>query len=101
MGGLFFARQTARDFRERPPIFNRQTDVSVIESWMTLKYISRSFGVPEIELEKQLELPALTYQKSNLNKIAKDTNQDTEVLIQKIQKIVVEFQATHPTPPPR
>ena len=38
---------------------------------------------------------------TSIDKIAKETNQDISTVIEKIQKLIVEFQAAHPTPPPR
>jgi hypothetical protein len=100
LGGLYGLRLT-RQFQDRPPLHNRQSDVSGIQEWMTLRYVARAYGTPEPELEKALGIPAHTYERSSLSQIAKATGTSTEHIITKVRETITSFQSAHPTPQPK
>ena len=82
-----------------PPVRERQSDVSVIRDWMTLGYVSKTYGIPGPDLEKSLNLQPDDYRKMSIEAIAKKNNKSSDELLESIRKVVTEFQKTHPTPP--
>ncbi len=81
------------------PLRVRQTDVSTIQPWMTLGYVSKVYGVPLPELEKKLDLPFGTDARASITKLAAEKNETPDDFIQKIRTSVSTFQQAHPAPP--
>lgn len=83
----------------RPPPMPRETNVSLIQEWMTIPYISRTYGVPMPELFEKLSLDSEKDSRSSLVAIAKQKNIETDSLINSLKNIISEFQASHSKPP--
>jgi hypothetical protein len=84
----------------RPPPIPRQTDVSLIQEWMTVPFIARSYKIPEAILYEKLEIDPLNNRKSNLSSIATKTGKSTPQIINQIKNVISEFQKNQPSPPP-
>jgi hypothetical protein len=60
---LFFGLRALQSFRRMPPFPTRppkpsETEVDTIRSWMSLKFISKAYGVPPDYLHTYLEIPS-------------------------------------------
>jgi hypothetical protein len=99
--GLVVAGVSARRMFRRPrgPLPPRQTDVTLIASWMTVPYIARTFGVPPEELYGGVGIPREGNDRKSLNDLAADTGRSPGELLAAVQAVVQDFQASHPAPP--
>ncbi len=95
---LVLGYQLAHRIEHRPFPIPRETNVNLIQSWMTLRYISHTYKVPEEELQKKLSLENIDTSRLSIAKISKQTNQSTDTLITKIKTVIKEFQTSHPRP---
>jgi len=96
MGGKFVSR--ALYFG--PPV-PRETNVKLIQEWMTIPYISRTYGVPVEVFSTELNLEEGVYRRMNIEDIAKKMNVTSPQLIEQLQEVIVKFQSEHQSPPPR
>lgn len=87
---------TRVDHQPRP--IPRQTNVTLIQTWMTLPYISKVYGVPMPEFEKELGV-AKADQNKSIEALAKKMNTSPQALLGEIQKIIANFQIEHSKPP--
>lgn len=83
----------------RPPLQPRETNISLIQDWMTIPYISRTYGVPGSEIFSELEIDPGEYRNSSLSQIAEGSGQSSDELINKIKNIITRFQSAHQKPP--
>lgn len=83
----------------RPPPVPRETNISLIQEWMTVPYISRTYGVPEPVIFSELNIDHQKYSKSSLKQIASYTNLKETDLVESVKKIITEFQSSHTKPP--
>lgn len=99
--GLVVAAASARRMFRRPrgPLGPRQTDVTLIAAWMTVPYISRTFGVPPDELYQGLGVPRDGNDRKSLGDLATAVGRSPDDLIAAAQTVVKDFQASHPNPP--
>lgn len=104
--GLFFiifsgfnGFKISRQFTQRPRLLHRQTDVTSIQSWMTLGYISRTYDVPEPEFERKFEIEPGKYHHSSISQIAKILKKNDVDFLQEIQTFITDFQTQHIEPP--
>lgn len=81
-----------------PSPMPRQTDVSLIQDWMTIRHISRTYRVPEKVLFEKLNLSP-QYETASLSKIADSTGVELAILLESIKIIVNDFQSSRPDPP--
>jgi membrane protein DedA with SNARE-associated domain len=65
-------------------------DVSSIRAWMTLRYVSDTYGTPEIALIACLGLPAKTDPDASLRSLAKLEERSPFEYVQRVQRAVVE-----------
>lgn len=98
LGGVIGIKSLRRFYRE-PPVATRQTNITTIRSWMTLRYISRTYGVPEKEIEAVLMLEPGKYRQSSIVQISKSLGKDPQKVITDIGEVIVNFQTQHPAPP--
>jgi len=91
--------KSMRRFYRQPPIATRQTNITTLRPWMTIGYISRTYGVPEAEIESALLLDSGKYHRSSISQIAKILNQDQQKIITNIGVVIESFQKLHPSPP--
>ena len=99
----FFGLRTVRAFRQfhghRPPPRGRvETDVSKIQDWMTIPFISRMYLVPDQLLFNAVGIP----EQGNRGKSLKDLNEKYYPNQQGIvaEKIKATIQTRQPPPPP-
>ena len=83
----------------RPPPMPRETNVSLIQDWMTLPYISRTYGVPQEVLFEKLNIDREKFPHSSLSQISSKTNINVQVLIDNTKNIINDFQSSHKNPP--
>ena len=104
----FFGMRVARAFRKfdghrPPPRGEVETDVELIRDWMTIKFISRTYAVPERILFEALDISP----NSNFEKSLKDINEeyfpDQDGYVLDLIKATVQTNLpqppTGPTPP--
>jgi len=88
----------SRQFTQHPRLLHRQTDVTSIQSWMTLGYISRTYGVPEPEIERRFKIEPKKYHHSSISQIAKILKKSDADFLQEIQTFIANFQSQHTEP---
>ena len=99
VAGIFGFRIFRRIEHRSFPI-PRQTEVN-LQDWMTVPYISRTYGVPGPVMFEKLNLDPQKYNRSNLTQIAEDTEIELPKLLVSIKAIISDFQSSHPNPPPK
>ena len=77
----------------------RQTNVELIQGWMSVRYISKTYGVPEEIFSQKLRIDVAQNHKITLNAIAKKKNEYVGIVISDVQSLIQSFQATHQIPP--
>lgn len=100
ISGLLGSR-IVHHLHKRPPITIRQTDLSTLREWMTLEYVARTYAIPLPLLEEELQLEPGKFHSSSLSQIANYQNVTSTDLIDRIAKIINQFQSTHSPPPPQ
>lgn len=85
--------------RHRPPPIPRQTNVSLIQDWMTVPFIARSYRVPESILFNKLGIDPETSRRSSLSSIAAKTNQTSQTVIDLLKEQISQFQSDRLAPP--
>ncbi len=98
-GSLFVSFRATKKFHNQIQVPERQTNVSDIREWMTIKYLSKVYSVPQPYLESALGIEPGQYSKASLQQIAKGKNLNQSDVIHTLQKAISEFQLTHPLPP--
>lgn len=83
----------------RPPPQPRETNISLIQDWMTIPYLSRTYGVPAPEIFSKLEIDPGEYKNLSLSQIAQKSGRNPDELIDEIKSIISDFQSTHTKPP--
>lgn len=78
--------------RHEPPRFNRETNVNLIQDWMTIEYIGKTYKIPPPEIMQKLGFD-FTSAKISVLELAKKNNLEPQSLIIKIQIIITDFQA--------
>lgn len=105
----FFGLRTARAFRQfhghrPPPPFHAEhieTDVSLIRDWMTLPYISITYGLPPNLLYEALEIRPNGNEKKSLKQLnEKYYPQDTGAVLEKVKAAILAYQSTLTAVPP-
>jgi hypothetical protein len=78
------------------------TDVSLIQGWMTVPYISKAYRIPEQTLWQDLAIPARGNRIKNLYLLDRDyAGGKTGVILNRVKSIVQAYQSLPPpTPPP-
>lgn len=95
MGTKIFERVS-----HRPPPIPRQTDVSLIQDWMTIPFIAKSYRIPEPELYKAIGIDQPTDRKASLSSLAIKSGKSQQEIINQIKKAVEDFQKNQPSPQP-
>jgi len=84
--------------RVHPRPMIRQTDVTLIQTWMSLPYVSEVYGVPMHEFDQALNLDKKNHFET-IEKLARVQGKTTDTLLTEIQQIITQFQTTHSPPP--
>lgn len=77
----------------------RQTDVLLIQSWMTVPHIARVYGVPELVLFEELG-EIQPNRKLSIHDIARKKQMTDEELLSQIRTSIMTYQKLHPLPSP-
>jgi hypothetical protein len=80
----------------RPPPIPRQTDVNLIQDWMTIPFIARSYRIPEQGLYRHLGIDSASNRRTSLMSLASKQGISTQSLISQIQEYITKLQ-THQT----
>lgn len=98
--GIFFLTRTLRDLKREgffgPPIaqdfHRRKIAVADIQDWMTFDFLNKSFGLPSDYLKKGLGINDKKYPNITISRWAKDTQENPSVTLDKIKKMIQDFQ---------
>jgi hypothetical protein len=99
----FFGLRTARAFRQfhghRPPppcaAEQIETDVELIRDWMTLPYISITYGLPRHLLYEALDLPPNRNEKKSLKQLNDEYFPgEPGIVLEKVKAAILSYQAT-------
>lgn len=77
-------------------------DVGTIRPWMSVRYIARTYGVPEAALESRLGVP--TRPRTTLLELARERHVSPREVVADTRQAVIELRAggqATPVPPPR
>lgn len=75
----------------------RQSDVTLIQSWMSLPYISKVYGVPLSVFDVALGVDKKSHFES-IDVIAQKKGKKTADVLAQIQSLITTFQVEHPKP---
>jgi hypothetical protein len=77
----------------------RESNVELIQGWMTISHISHVYGVPEEEFINKLKIDPKYIKKTSIDDIARKNNINQIDFISQVKIIVKDFQETHKSPP--
>lgn len=82
-------------------ILKKHQDLSLIQPWMTIPYISHVYQIPEKTLYQPLHLhnDSVTIRHSTLQIIATHQKQPVEKVIHVVQVTIVSYRKSHPARP--
>jgi len=95
---LFIGARIVGNVEHNPRPVPRQTNVNLIQTWMTLPYLSHVYGVPMSEFRIALQIDKKSENQS-ITKLAKQLGMTPQALTTQIQMIITSFQSTHQEPP--
>jgi hypothetical protein len=67
-----------------------EVQVETLRGWMTLPYIERVYGVPQVELRQALGLPATGFDDRSVRDWGKEANLDPDTTRQIVEKLILE-----------
>lgn len=98
---LFFAGRAIRAFRhvrQGPP---RETNVELIQDWMTIPYVSHVYKVPPDYIFDQLEIPEQENRERSIAELNDEyAAAEDGLILTQVKAIVQQFQAEHTAPEP-
>ena len=103
MIAIFFGLRTFRAFRQfhghrPPPPFaaeHLETDVELIRDWMTLPYISITYGLPPRLLYDTLGIPPNKSEKKSLKQLNDEYFPETSgIVLERVKAAILAYQAT-------
>lgn len=98
---LFFGLRALRAFRhvrQGPP---RETNVELIQDWMTIPYISHVYKLPPGYIFDQLDIPEQENRDRSIAEInAEYAAAEEGLILAQVKTIVQQFQAEHTPPEP-
>lgn len=83
---------------DRPPPMPRQTDVTQIAGWMSVRYVARAYRVPPQVLFEALGVSPEDHGRSSFDAIAAQTGRSSEEVLAIVQTTVAAWQEEHPPP---
>ncbi len=95
---LIYGYKTVHELRRRPFPVPRQVNVDLLQAWMNIPYISRTYGVPEEVLLQSLNISTNNSRSLTVNKIAQLKGKPVPEVIEEVKTIIQNFQETHRTP---
>lgn len=96
--GIFY--QSFHQVNPIPRPIPRQTNIDQIQGWMTIRYISLSYRVPESLLYISINADPMLDRRASIQTIAKKQNRPASQLLQIIKQTVSNYQSSHPHPIP-
>lgn len=69
-----------------------EVQVETLRGWMTLSYIERVYGVPQVELRQALGLPATGFDDRSVRDWSKEENLDPDAVRHIIEKLILEHE---------
>jgi hypothetical protein len=106
---VFFGLRTARAFRQfhghhPPPAFDVEhieTDVELIRDWMTLPYISITYGLPHRLLYEALDISPDRAERKSLKQLNDQYFPgEPGIVLEKVKAAIRAYQATQTAVPP-
>ncbi len=85
-----------RQLRHRPFPRPTETNVELIQGWMTLPYVSRTYHVPLPYLYETISVDNENLQKTNLDTIAKQKGMSPAEMISLVKDGITKWQQTKP-----
>ncbi len=97
LAGILSFNMLHRVHRRLFPI-STESNVSLIQGWMSIRYISRTYGVPEEIFSQNLSIDLTTGRTLTLTAIAKKLHKNPAIFIKEVQTIILEFQSNQQLP---
>jgi len=98
---LFFGGRAIRAFRhvrQGPP---RETNVELIQDWMTIPYISHVYKVPPDYIFDQLDIPGQENREKSIAELNDEyAAAEDGLILTQVKAIIQQFQAEHSAPEP-
>lgn len=69
-----------------------EVQVETLRGWMTLAYIDRVYGVPQVELRQALGLPATGFDDRSVRDWIQEENLEPEAVRHVIEKLILEYE---------
>ena len=88
-GGLIWNTLIKVDHRPLP--VPRETNISQIQSWMSVRYISQAYNIPEQIILEKLQINIPKVRGLPIASLAKQSGRSVAELIIKIQQVVLDF----------
>ena len=95
---LVIVGQAAWRMAHRPPPIPRQTDVTQIVGWMSVRYVARAYRVPPQVLFQALGASPDDHGTSSFDTIAVQTGRSSEEVLAIVQTAVTSWQEARPAP---
>ena len=97
---MFLSVKISYEMKHRPFPRPREVNVSLIQPWMTIHYISRTYQVPEDILLKELSVSTSNTRTMTVSKIASLQNKKISEVVEQVRDIVSQYQQSYKSPPP-
>lgn len=97
---IFLGIRIFHDIRREPRPIPREVRIDLIQGWMTIHYISRTYDVPEQILLEEMHLSSANFRRLSLMKIAKQQGKSTNQVIAEVRNIIGNFQQAGIPPRP-
>lgn len=92
----FFGWRAWKQVQFNQRVANGEVQVETLRGWMTLAYIERVYGVPQVKLRQALGLPATGFDDRSVRDWSKQAGVDPDSTRRIIEQLILEH-----TPPPR
>lgn len=92
----FFGIRIYNHVHRLPPPGFEETNVDLIQSWMTIRYVSKIYNVPEEDLTRLLEVNP-EKSRVSLGKLAEEKNLYSQDFLNRVRELVKQLQEPHPS----
>lgn len=99
LGALFLSINTTQTIRRNFRGLTTETNVNLVESWMTLSYVSHAYHIPENVVREKLHLAPNQTLRISIKKLAENTHISPDVFLKNVREMISTFQKTEGTPP--
>jgi hypothetical protein len=87
---VIFGLRAWRHIEYNARVERGEVQVEALRGWMTLAYIARVYGVPEIELRQALGLPATGFDDRSVRAWSEAAHLDPEATRHIVEKLILE-----------